>query len=259
MLAAVDGDPFRDDRFVKFISQMIEKEWDPETVRIAVTEYERLSAELAKIRSGVAKHEAIEAEINERITAKRGRITSLERQLRAMAKNLERSASSQSSRQTPDFTSEALHVDFTEEQTTSVGDGETALLVHFGEFHLGDGVIGEEHTELRLVVDFLENLGVTTDPVDSLGGAFNADMLFTCKNDLILRTFIEKSVVPVRLCRSPVETKTEIGKAELCLLPFVQGINKFTSSAHFTTRGGTEVGDVTFEAGLFRPLVVGEF
>jgi chromosome segregation ATPase len=254
MLEALDSDPFETDRFATFATQMAEKEWDPETVKIAIEEHERLSGELAKISERVAKHEGAESEMSARIAAKRDRITLLEDQLRSLADHLGQSASA-SPREPLAFTEGAPHIEITEQLTEAIQSDETAVLVHFHDFILDGEFLGDSPSDLFLRMDFLESLGVDTEPVDSQSANFDATLTFTCKNDIILKTFIEKSIVHVQLCRSRGDRKTEIGKVGLNLRPLAQGVQQFSATAELASLDGTSVGTVNYEAAIVYPLV----
>jgi hypothetical protein len=253
MLEALDSDPFDSDRFAQFVTQMAEKEWDPETVRIAAQEHEKLSTDLTNISQHIDQQEATESEMSARIALKRDRIAALEDQLRLMAEQLGESPV-ESPRELVGFTDEAPHLEIGEELAEGIKDGETAVLVHFGDFTLDEAVIGDEPSDLFLRMYFLDTAGVPTDTVDARSGCFNATVKFECKNDVVLRTFIEKSAVQVQLCRSSGDEKTEIGKTSLNLRPIAQGVSKFSATTQFWVTDGTVVGDVNYEAAIVHPL-----
>lgn len=248
-----DVDPFEDQRFVAFLTQMAAKQWDPEKVRSVAAEIEELNQRLQKLKDKIAKYEAAEQQTNQVISEKRDEIASLNASLRTLADDLGQN-SSEDQREKPQYTEGAEHVKFSEEDKSKIGEGQTAIIINFRDFKLSPSFIGKKPSQIFLVVDFLEHKAMTTKFVDPNSESFDSSIFFVCKNDFILRAYLEKSAVPVQLCRSREDQVFEAGQTELNLMPFLDNCLAFTSTVKIWNETGRAVGKVTFEAALYSPL-----
>ncbi|OHT07221.1 hypothetical protein TRFO_01385 [Tritrichomonas foetus] len=253
MVENSEADPFDDQRFVVFLTQMATKQWDPEHVKNLSEEIEKLTATLQGLKDKIAKYESAEAQMNKRISSKRDEISALETQLRALANDLGQN-SSEDAREKPQYTEGAHHIRFTDEDKSKIGDDQTAIIIMFRDFKLSPSFIGKKPSQIFLVVDFLEHKSMTTKFVDPNDESFDSSIFFVCKNDFILRAYLEKSAVPVQLCRSRDDQVTEAGQTELNLLPFLDNCLEFSSTVKIWNETGKAVGKVTFEAALYSPL-----
>ena len=253
MVETSEADPFDDQRFVIFLSQMANKQWDPQKVKELSEELDKLSASLQKLKDKIAKYESAEAQMSKRISTKREEISSLETQLRALANDLGQT-SGDDAREKPQYTEGANHIEFTQENKDKIGPDQTAIIILFRDFKLSPSFIGKKPSQIFLVVDFLEHKSMTTKFVDPNSDSFDSSIFFVCKNDFILKAYLEKSAVPVQLCRSRDEQVTEAGQTELNLLPFLDNVLAFTSTVKIWNESGKAIGKVTFEAALYSPL-----
>lgn len=253
MMELADADPFEDQRFVQFLTQMADKDWTPDNVKDLGSEIEELTERLEKLKEKISKYEATETSLNQNISTKRGEIANLEAELRALADDL--GQNSGEGREKPEYTEGAKHIRWSREQKSKIGEDQTAVCVLFREFKMSPSFIGKTPSQIFLVIDFLEHQSMSTDRVDPNDDMFNSSLFFVCKNDFILRAYLEKSAVPVQLCRARDDQITEAGKTELNLMPFLEGVKSFTSEAQIWNTGGRLVGKVTFEAALYKPLL----
>ncbi|KAK8884715.1 hypothetical protein M9Y10_043834 [Tritrichomonas musculus] len=247
-----ETDPFEDQRFVIFLTQMATKGWDPEHVKQLSSEIDELTEQLQNLKDKISEYEAAESQMNQRISAKRDEISSLEASLRALANDLGQN-SSEDTREKPQYVEGAEHIEFTDEDINQIGEGQTAIIINFRDFKLSPSFIGKKPSKVFLIIDFLEHKS-QTDYVDPTSDSFNSRIFFVCKNDFILKAYLEKSAVPVQLCRSRDDQVTEAGQTELNLLPFLDNCLKFTSTVKIWNETGKAVGKVTFEAALYSPL-----
>lgn len=248
-----EADPFEDQKFVIFLTQMATKGWDPEKVKQLASEIDELKDQLQQYKDKIAEYEAAEAQMNQQISEKRDEISKLETSLRALANDLGQN-SSEDTREKPQYVEGAEHIKFTEEDKSNIGEGQTAIIINFRDFKLSPSFIGKKPSQVFLVVDFLEHKSMTTKFVDPNSDTFDSTIFLVCKNDFILKAYLEKSAVPVQLCRSRDDQVTEAGQTELNLLPFLDNVLEFTSTVKIWNETGKAVGKVTFEAALYSPL-----
>jgi hypothetical protein len=104
------------------------------------------------------------------------------------------------------------------------------------------------------MMQFMDRDPVVTSPVAPRSGVFNWMACFVCENDQLLAAYLEKSAVMVKLCRVRGDRKTEVGRMELVLAPFVEGVMAFASTAKIWTGAGKLVGTLSFESALLTPL-----
>jgi uncharacterized coiled-coil protein SlyX len=247
---AAGGDPFEDTRFRTFLGQMIDLQWGPPEVQAHCEKIDGFSKQLDALKLEIAGLEAEESELNAHICEKRAEIEDLKVKLRGIADTLQQTGESTLDR--AEYTEGAPNIIFGREDTG--GDRITTIGLFFGEFGIGEAFIGEKPSELFLMLQFMDKEVVVSTMVAARSGKFNWGTSFKCENDHIFAAYIEKSAVFVKLCRSRGERKTEVGRAELVLAPFVEGIQEFTSTAKIWAGTGKFVGTLPFESALLVPL-----
>lgn len=253
MMESTSADPFESAEFVQYVGMMIDKGWEPEKCKQLYDELEATNKKIQKAEKHINKYQSTVDEVTERIEAKRKQITELQKQLCDLANNLGETTPT-GQRPRPKYKAGVKEAKLTEEELADIGEDQTAVVIYFGEFKLAPSFIGKRPSQIFLVADFLDHQSMQTQQVDPKSGMFNETVIFIVKNDFILRAFIDKSSIPVQLCRSREMQITEAGQTELNLTPFLDGCLEFTSSAKIWSSTGKAVGRVTFEAAVIKPI-----
>jgi hypothetical protein len=247
---AVGRDPFEDARFRAFLDQMIERQWGPVELRKFTGEYDALIQQLNDLKKEITNEEAEETELKARIGEKRSEINDLKVKLRELADTLQQSG--EAGLEQAEYTEGAPNITFAPEDQR--GERFTTLALYFREFEILEEFIGQKPSQMFLMLQFMDRDAVSTSPVDPRSGKFASLVRFTCENDHILAAYLEKSAVLVKLGRIKGEKKTEVGRTELVLAPFIEGVRGFASTAKIWSSTGKLVGSLTFESALAIPL-----
>jgi hypothetical protein len=233
LLQGLGCDPFVDDRFAVFMREVDWQKVDLTLIRGKLGEHQELAAQIAELNASLKKKEQTDRELNEAIEAKRERVAELEQLLRAMFP--------------PMPVTPPQHVRFPPGQRNEIGRDETAILIQFRNLRLEASVSIASDSNLCLAISLLEAEKMSAP---SSSGDFGASVMFVCRNDVTLRSFIETSPVVVRL----YQDDAELGRAELTLSRLC-GAAEFSSSAYVTSNG-ERIGTLSFDAGILVPLTI---
>jgi hypothetical protein len=188
--------------------------------------------------------------LKERIGAKRAEINDLKSRLRELADTLEQSG--EGGVEHEEYTEGAPSIVFPPEDRR--GDRFTTVGFFFGDFNILEDFVGQKPSQIFLMLQFMDRDAVLTSPVDPRSGRFGAFIRFTCENDHLLAAYFEKSAVLVKVGRIKADKKTEVGRTELVLAQFIEGVRAFTSTTKIWSSTGKLVGSLTFESALAVPL-----
>lgn len=249
MVDTADFDPFEDTRFVSFLSQMVSDKMSIEEVQAQEDEYQTLLSEDREVTGVMERYAETEQELAVKIKEQRSTIRQLEKKLKKLAEELDNADDVPKER--PEFTKGAPHIRTFQK---GIGSGQIGLIVYFTDFSMSSELMGPSKVFLSL--DFFDKEPVETNRVDPQCKVFNSKIPFTVKNDRIFKEYLAKGVIPVQLCRMKEVSNiiTVVGTAELNLVPFVDGVNAFTSSVKFLSEGNTIACVANFEAALSAPL-----
>ncbi|KAH0789380.1 hypothetical protein GPJ56_006714 [Histomonas meleagridis] len=250
MADSLDYDPFEDQRFLVFLSQMSEKSWTPETVKKYSNSIEKLTAMLDEQKEKLAKYESTEDILNKRITTKRQKISTLEEQLKNLSQNLDQNDNDK--RKNSDYTRSAIHIK-SFESPNKVGQGLVEIVIYFGNFKPSPS-IAKKDSKFFISLSLFDQDPKETQYIDPTLGFFDSKLSFICKNDFVLKVYIEKGSIFAQFCRVADGRTSKIGQVELILSPFIEGTRKFTSTAKIMSNSEREIGEVTFEAGISAAL-----
>lgn len=253
MIETIDTDPFDDSKFVTFLTQMASKGWSPEKIRSITDEYEKLNAKLTKLKDKISQNEQEETEFHKRLGSKREEIYKIESQLKNLANDLNQ-PTQEVQLIPPQYTLGAEHIKVERSFINQLESDKTAIVFLFREFKLSPSFIGKKPSQIFLSVDFLEQESKTTKMVNPTDPTFDSQIIFIIKNDFILKTYLQRSAVPVLLCRNREDQITEAGKSEIVLLPFLDDVNEFTTSIKLWSSTGKAIGNLTFETKILKPL-----
>jgi hypothetical protein len=197
----------------------------------------------------IASDEGGESELKARIAEKRKARYDLKAKLRELADTFQQSGEGQ---EHAEYTEGAPNI--TVEPDDQQSDRSTTLARFFGDFEIFEEFIGQKPSQMFLMLQFMDRDAVSTSPVDPRSGKFDELVRFSCEKDHILAVYLEKSALLVKLGRIKGEKKTEVGRTELVLAPFIEGVTGFGSIAKIWSSTRKLVGSLTFESRLSTPL-----
>ena len=241
-------DPFEDKRFVQFLTRMKELNWTPKKIRQISAETEQLAEKLSEIQANITLYEDAERQLNEKLETKRKKIEQLEAQLQNLAECIK--ANNTGPRVMPEFTNGAPNITF----HGHLQEGQTDIAILFKTFNLDKTIVGNKPSNIFFVIEFLEHDSRETSRVNISKGVMDSRIDFICNNDFVLREYLIKTSLPLQMRRDRDGQITEAARSELNLLPLVNGINSFTSTAKIWNTRGRVVGTFTYEVSARVPV-----
>ena len=242
-------DPFEDKRFVQFLQRMKELNWTPKRIRQISTETEQLADKLSEIQANITLYEDAEKQLEEKLEAKMKKIEELESKLENLADDIQHNIK-KGPRVMPEYTEGAPSITF----HGQLPPGQTDLAILFKTFNLDKTIIGTKPSSIFFVIEFLEHNSMETKRVNISSGVLDSRIDFMCNNDFVLREYLLKTSLPIQMRRDRDGQITEAARSELNLLPLVNGVNSFTSTAKIWNARGRVVGTFTYEVSTRVPV-----
>lgn len=258
IMAKTDRDPFEDKKFLSLLEEMTEKQVIPDKFGDVQENIAKIDAKINELREAMQQKEREQSEIAERVSAKRQQMLDLDAQLRAISEKLG-DGDAEPKRERVNYIMGAAHIDVEKavaDANVTVGEDQNAIVILFRDFKMAPAFVGQKESQVFVVLHFLENQSLETGRVDPKAGEFNSTLVFTCKNDIILKAYLEKSALPLQMCREREAGITEIGQSELNLAPVAtDGVQAFTAIVSVWNQSGKVVSKITYEIALLKPIV----
>lgn len=254
ILSDSSQDSFGNSKLEQFLTQMESHGISPKEFVAKSKEKEELEQNIRKIQQEINELETNTEKLQQETKPKLDQISQLEANLKTLANKLGTQATVQEHTM-PEFKDGAPSIQFKSSVIKDIGDDQTAIIIYFKNFHFEKSFIGKKPSHIFLVVDFLEHQSINTKAVDINSGVFDDSLTFVCKNDFFLREYIERTSASCQLCRRREDTVTEAAATELNLLPFLKGHHEITQTVPFWNKSDKLVGNITFEAAIYRPPI----
>ena len=258
IMAKADRDPFEDKKFLALLEEMTEKQVIPNKFEDVQGQIAKIDARISALRTSMQDMENEQKEIAQRVNAKRQQMLDLDSQLRAVSEKLGDGDADQK-RERVNYIMGAAHIDMEKaiaEANVKVADDQNVIVILFRDFKMAPAFVGQKESQIFLAVHFLDNQSLQTSRVDPKSGAFDSSLIFVCRNDFILKAYLEKSAIPIQMCRERDTATTEIGQAQLNLAPVAtDGVQAFTAIVNVWNESGKVVSKVTYEIALLKPIV----
>jgi archaellum component FlaC len=247
----VSQDPFDFERFIQFLREMSDLQWNFSGIRDIQRQIEDFDNKLRDIRAKMDRSRDGLERLREQLDAKRSQRDDLRKQVDEM--KLDSDHSMHEADGLPVVVSGTELP--TDVRQLELADSETAFLFTFLEFRLASGLLRTQQKKLFLVVEFYEHRLGKSQSVEASTGKFDVHVLCLATNDYQLKNYIERHLVHVDLYAVVAQKAIKVAGGSMNLHSFLDGtVDAFRSKIELVAER-TVVGEINYEARIFKPLI----